>query len=348
MPPAGGSQESTITTAMTDVLTDAKTVAKTDAKTVAKTDAKTDVMTDAECRAVLNPPDTLANRVTTFIGVVGPFIGLLVAMYALWGWAFSPVYRVLLIVMSLASGLGITIGYHRLVTHRAIKTSRTVEFVLGVLGSMAVEGPLLRWVATHRCHHRHSDERDDPHSPNHFGGGVFGVISGWWHAHMGWIFIAKTIDLTPFVPDLRADKLLRTVSRLFPVWVLLGFLIPAVLGGVITLSWTGALLGFLWGGVVRVFIVHHATWSINSVCHLWGQRPFESRDESRNNFLCGVLAFGEGWHNNHHAFPSSARHGLRWWEFDMSYTVIRGMELVGIAWRVRRPTLARIAARRAR
>ena len=296
----------------------------------------------------MHPPATLANRVTTLIGVLGPFIGLLIAMYGLWGWGFSWVDLMLLVVMYLASGLGITIGYHRLFTHRSFTTFRPVAVLLGVLGSMAVEGPLLRWVATHRCHHRHSDEKDDPHSPNHFGGGVFGVIAGWWHAHMGWIFETKSTDLTHFVNDLRSDKLLRGVSRLFPVWVLLGFLIPAVLGGVITQSWTGALLGFLWGGLVRVFIVHHATWSINSVCHLWGRRPFDCRDESRNNFLCGVLAFGEGWHNNHHAFPSSARHGLRWWEFDMSYTVIRGMELVGIAWRVRRPSPAKIAARRAR
>jgi stearoyl-CoA desaturase (delta-9 desaturase) len=163
---------------------------------------------------------------------------------------------------------------------------------------------------------------------------------------MGWLLRAHSRGLASYVQDLRNDRLVRRMSQLFPVWVLLGLLIPAALGGLLTLSWMGVLLGFIWGGLVRVFLVHHVTWSINSVCHIWGTRPFDNHDESRNNVFFGVFAMGEGWHNNHHAFPSSARHGLRWFQFDLAYLIIRAMALVGLAHDVRVPSPGRIAAKR--
>ena len=171
------------------------------------------------------------------------------------------------------------------------------------------------------------------------------MIAGLWHAHVGWMFKADPPNLYQFVRDLKSDRLMINISRLFGFWVLLGLLVPAIVGGVVSGTWTGALLGFLWGGLARV-LLHHVTWSINSACHLWGQRPFKSRDHSTNNLVFGVLAFGEGWHNNHHAFPTSARHGLAWWELDLSYLVIRVLNLIGLAWHVRVPAAATIASRR--
>jgi stearoyl-CoA desaturase (delta-9 desaturase) len=170
-------------------------------------------------------------------------------------------------------------------------------------------------------------------------------MRGLWHAHVGWIFRPDAPGLYRYVADLYPDRLLRRISVLFPLWVAISMLLPAAVGGLVSLSWTGALLGFIWGGLVRVFLVHHVTWSINSVCHLWGTRPFRSHDESRNNPIFGVLGLGEGWHNNHHAFPTSARHGLRWWEFDASYLIIRGLELLGLAWRVKVPSAAALSAK---
>ncbi len=172
------------------------------------------------------------------------------------------------------------------------------------------------------------------------------MVRGMWHAHMGWLFRPHPPGLARYVNDLRKDRLVRSMSKLFPLWVLVGLLIPAALGGLFTLSWMGVLLGFIWGGLVRIFLVHHVTWSINSVCHIWGTRPFDTHDESRNNAIFGVLAFGEGWHNNHHAFPTSARHGLRWWQLDVTYMIIRGMALVGLARDIRVPSPDRIAAKR--
>ncbi len=286
-------------------------------------------------------------RIINLIGVVLPFVGLIVAISLLWGIAFSWVYLVLLFVMYLISGLGITIGYHRYFTHKSFQTSRFVQALLAISGSMAFEGSVLQWAAVHRSHHQHSDDEHDPHSPHTHGAGVWNAIRGMWHAHMGWLFRSRSISLQKYVVDLKKDRLITTMSALFPLWALLGLAIPAVIGGLITMSWTGALLGFIWGGLVRVFFVHHVTWSINSVCHIWGTRPFNSHDESRNNPIFGVLGLGEGWHNNHHAFPTSARHGLRWWQLDISYIIIRALSWVGIVWDVRVPSPARVAAKRA-
>ena len=285
-------------------------------------------------------------RVINLAAVTIPLLGFIGAILYMWGSGINWLYLGLLVGMYMVTGLGITIGYHRLFTHRAFDAPRAVKAVLAAMGGMAFEGPLLRWVAQHRCHHQHSDEHDDPHSPHLRGGEFMEMVRGLWHAHVGWLFTPDSPKLGRYVKDIRSDPMLRTISNLFPLWALIGLLIPTVLGGVLTMSWTGALLGFLWGGLARIFLVHHVTWSINSVCHFWGTRPFETGDESRNNAIFGALGFGEGWHNNHHAFPTSARHGLKWWQVDMSYWIIRCLEIVGLAYNVRLPTQHAMEAKR--
>lgn len=281
---------------------------------------------------------TLSARITNLLGVVVPLAALAVAIALLWGVAFSWQYLVIMAGMYLVTGFGITIGYHRLFTHKSFRTPRPVAALLAIMGAMAAEGSLMQWVSAHRLHHQHSDQHGDPHSPHLHGNSLLAALNGMWHAHIGWALKKRKDENTGRnTRDLNKDPWLRFVNRLFPVWVGLGLLIPAVLGGLMTMSWMGVLLGLLWGGLVRVLLVHHVTWSINSVCHIWGSRPYESRDHSRNNAIFGILALGEGWHNNHHAFPSSARHGLAWWQFDASYVVIRAMQVVGLASDLRVP-----------
>ena len=291
-------------------------------------------------------PLSPAAWLTTLAAVVLPFTGLVAGLLLLWNRGFDGLHLALLAGMYLLTVLGITVGFHRLFTHRSFETPTAVKALFGILGSMAVQGPLLKWVAMHRRHHQHSDRHHDPHSPHAHGRGALDVLRGLWHAHVGWLFAPDVAGWKRYVGDLAGDRVLRNISALFPLWVVVGLLLPATLGGLLTGSWAGALLGFVWGGLARVFLVHHVTWSINSVCHLWGSRPFRSHDESRNNFVFGVLALGEGWHNNHHAFPTSARHGLKWWQFDASYWVIRGLEAFGLAWKVRLPADAAVAAKR--
>lgn len=276
-------------------------------------------------------------RIATLLAVILPFVGLVAAAVSLWGWGFSWGELALLLGMYLATAIGITVGYHRLFTHRSFETNRVVKFILGVLGSMAVQGPLLKWVADHRKHHQHSDHDEDPHSPHLHGKGFWGLICGFWHAHMGWFLASETGTLARYVKDLKQSRLLRMVSALFPVWVLCGLLIPTALGFFFLGGWKGALLGLIWGGLVRIFFVHHVTWSVNSICHLWGQQPYRTGDESKNNVVFGVLALGEGWHNNHHAFPTAASHGFRWWQIDVSYWVIRVLSWCRLAWNIKRP-----------
>ncbi len=305
--------------------------------------AQTSVTAPAPTAGPVPPADALTRVPTgvllinlTAVGV--PFLGLIVAVALLWGWGFGWSDLGLLLGMYVLTGLGITVGFHRLFTHRSFETNRVVQFILAALGSMAVEGSLLQWVAVHRRHHQYSDAPGDPHSPHLHGWGIGGLLRGLWHAHVGWVFRPDAPDLARYVTDLRQSRTLRAASALFPVWVGVGLLIPTVLGAVLTGTWTGAILGLLWGGLARICLVHHVTWSINSICHLWGQRTFRTDDQSRNNLLLGVLGLGEGWHNNHHAFPTSARYGLRWWQTDAGYLVIRALALVGLARQVKGPT----------
>jgi stearoyl-CoA desaturase (delta-9 desaturase) len=306
-------------------------------------------MNELSVLPVANPPAELPPRdaavpvsfgvqLANLIAVILPFAALLSIWVWLWGWGFSWVDLGVLVGMYVLTALGITVGFHRLFTHGSFKTYRPVQLVFGVLGSMAVQGPLLKWVALHRRHHQYSDEKEDPHSPHQHGSGIRGVLAGLWHAHIGWLFEPEPLDLERYVKDLRQSALLRVVSALFPLWIVAGLLIPAAVGLFVTETWMGGVLGLIWGGLVRIFLVHHVTWSVNSVCHLWGSQPYKSEDESRNNVLFGVLAMGEGWHNTHHAFPTSARHGLRCWQIDVSYYVIRCLALLGLAWNVKLPS----------
>lgn len=294
-------------------------------------------------------PASFMTRAVSLAGVTLPLAGFVLAIVLLWDRGFDWLHLIMLLGMYTITAFGVTIGYHRYFTHRSFQTSRVVQFCLAAIGSMAVEGPVLKWVAVHRCHHQHSDSEGDPHSPNHdHGSGVLGVLKGMFHAHVGWIFQGDPKDLSRYVADLSSDRMLRWMSNSWTLWAAIGMIIPAVIGGLITMSWTGALLGFLWGGLARTFLVHHITWSINSVCHIWGTRPFRSHDHSRNNFIFGVIGMGEGWHNNHHAFPTSARHGLRWWEIDFSYWIIRTLAFFGLAWNVKVPAADRLSSKLAR
>jgi len=281
---------------------------------------------------------SLAVRVLTFVAIVVPLIGVIAAPFFVWARGFGWTDLGLLLGMYLFTALGITVGFHRLFVHRSFETYTWVKFIWAILGSMAVQGTLFHWVAMHRRHHQYSDMVDDPHSPHHEGRGAIAFLRGFYHAHIGWFFESDPPHLDRYIPDLTQSWALRSANRLFPLWVALSLVLPAVLGGLITLSWSGVWTGLIWGGLVRLFLVHHITWSVNSACHLWGFRPFVSNDLSRDNILFGVLAMGEGWHNTHHAFPSSARHGLSWWQIDVSYWVIRILALLGLAWNLRLPT----------
>jgi stearoyl-CoA desaturase (Delta-9 desaturase) len=291
-------------------------------------------------------PLPLGHRIANLIVIMLPIMAVITGATYAWGWGFGWLELSLFLGMYLLTGLGITIGFHRLFTHKSFETNRPVTAFLGIAGSMAVEGPLLDWVAFHRCHHQHSDHHDDPHTPHGHGSGVKGIIKGIWRAQIGWLFEPKRADIRKYVPDLEKDRMVSTISKLFPLWVVLSFAIPATIGGLVTMSWVGAILGFVWGGLVRVVFVHHVTWSVNSICHVWGTQPFKSHDESRNNPIVGILAFGEGWHNNHHAFPTSARHGLKWWQIDVSWLLIWAASKVGLAQKVRVPTRERMESKR--
>jgi len=273
--------------------------------------------------------------------VVLPFLGCIAAVVLSWRFGFMGwLYLAMLVGGWLLTGTGITIGFHRLLTHRSFDTYRWVRLFWMTLGALSVEGSPLVWCAVHRRHHEMSDQPGDPHSPHLHGPGLWNSLRGLWYGHAGWLFTGywSSPDLPRYVPDLLADQALVTVDRLYYLWVLVSLTLPAAIGGLATLSWQGAALGLIWGGLVRIFITHHITWSINSICHVFGRQDFATSDHSRNNLLCGLFGLGEGWHNNHHAFPTSARHGLAWWQFDFSWLVIRGMELVGLAWNVRLPS----------
>jgi stearoyl-CoA desaturase (delta-9 desaturase) len=268
-------------------------------------------------------------------GILVPLTGVIAAMILLWGRGISMLDLILLVSFYTFTTLGITVGFHRMFTHRALQGGGVVRFILAVGGSMSGQGPLLEWCAVHRQHHKHSDRDGDPHSPHLHGGGFLGMFKGMIHSHVGWLFIDEPKGVATAVPDLVKDPILSFVDRWFWLLMPLGWIIPGAIAGLITKSWMGAFSGFIWGGLVRTFLLHHATWSINSVCHVWGTRPFRSPDHSRNNVICGLLAFGEGWHNNHHAFPTSARHGLRWWQFDLSWVTIWILQKLGLVWNVR-------------
>ena len=277
--------------------------------------------------------------------VVGlPMVALVAAGWTAWGGDLQWHDLVILAVTYAATGFGISVGYHRLFTHRSFKTTRGVRIALAVLGSAAVQGSVIEWVATHRKHHRFSDQPGDPHSPNvDRADGLAATLKGLAHAHVGWMFRGKDMaNPARYAKDLLADRDLRFISRAFPLWAVAGLALPFGLGVLLTGSIVGGLTGLLWGGAVRIFLLHHATFSVNSLCHSFGRRPFVTGDESRNLSWLAPLTFGEAWHNGHHAFPTSARHGLRPRQLDPSAGVISLFERAGLAWDVVRIAPGRV------
>jgi len=267
----------------------------------------------------------------TLLGVCIPPLGVALAIVLLWNALVGWTDLVVLALMYLVSALGITVGFHRLLTHRSFDTYPFVRRVFAVLGSLAVQGAVIAWVADHRKHHTFADEEGDPHSPHVGSTGVRGL----WHAHVGWLFRDQgCADWRRYARDLVSDPGMRAITRAFPLIALASLALPALLGFVLTGSAFAALTGFLWGGLVRIFLVHHVTWSINSICHLFGRRRFATDDRSGNVAWLALPTLGESWHHNHHAFPRSASHGLRWWELDPSGLVIRLLERLGLAWNV--------------
>jgi len=290
-------------------------------------------------------PNVLGMRIAIGVFVVIPLLAVILAIPVAWGGWLSWVDVVLVFVMWTITALGITVGYHRYFTHGSFKANRTVKIVLAVMGSMALEGSLDQWVADHRKHHKFSDDIGDPHSPWRFGTSRRAVAKGLYYAHVGWLFDEDNTPIAKYAPDIAADPDLRRISRYFPVTVASTLLLPALLGGLLTWSWLGALTALFWAGLVRVALVHHVTWSINSICHVFGTRPFTSRDLSSNVAWLAIPSFGESWHNLHHVDPTSARHGVLKGQVDLSAEVIRGLEKVGLAHDVRWPKPERIAAR---
>jgi stearoyl-CoA desaturase (Delta-9 desaturase) len=273
------------------------------------------------------------DRISNLLAVVLPFVGLLIAIVLLWNRAVNAADLGIMLFMYLATGVGITVGFHRLLTHRSFQTFPWLERTFAVLGSLAVEGSVLDWVADHRKHHAFSDKEGDPHSP-HIGHGS--GLRGLWHAHAGWLMETQGLsDWKRYAPDLYEDPAMRRIGKRFPWLVLATLVIPTIAGFVLNgFTLVGALEGYLWGGLVRIFLVHHVTWSINSLCHFYGRRRFDVEDHSTNLAWLSILSLGESWHHNHHAFPRSAYHGLKRWEIDPSGLLISAMGRVGLAWNI--------------
>jgi stearoyl-CoA desaturase (delta-9 desaturase) len=267
---------------------------------------------------------------------VAPILGTVGALVLVWNRVFAVTDLVILAVMYVVCGLGISTGYHRLLTHRSFETYRPIRLALAAAGAIAGQGPPIIWAAHHRKHHRVADRPGDPHSPQlERGPGVRGVGKGLWHAHLGWLF-DPSLESEPmrYCPDLSRDPALRWMSERFVIVVGLGLIPPALLGWALTGGLSGALRGLLWGGLVRTLLINHMTYAVNSIGHVCGRRRFATPDQSRNVSWLALPSFGEAWHNNHHAFPRSARHGLRWWEVDLSAGFIWLLERLGLAWKV--------------
>ncbi|MGY2127300.1 acyl-CoA desaturase [Blastococcus sp. SYSU DS0617] len=284
--------------------------------------------------------------VTLYVIVLVPFVALAAVIPAVWGWGISWLDVGLAVGFYYLSLLGVTVGYHRHFTHASFKGKRPLRLGLAVAGSMAIQGPVNQWVADHRRHHAFADRAGDPHSPWRYGTDLRSLLKGMFHAHLGWLFDRRKTNQERYAPDLLKDPGLVLISRTFVVWAFLSLAMPAVLGGLITGSWAGAWSAFFWAGLVRVALLHHVTWSINSVCHVVGNRPFVSRDRATNFWPLAILSGGESWHNLHHADPTCARHGVLRGQIDISARVIWFFEKLGWASHVKWPDPVRLAAKR--
>ncbi|GAA3439896.1 acyl-CoA desaturase [Kutzneria kofuensis] len=286
-------------------------------------------------------------QVAVYIFATVPAIALVAAVPVLWGWGVGWADLISAAFFYTVSCLGVTVGFHRYFTHGSFKTGRAMRIALAVAGSLSVQGPVLHWVADHRRHHAFSDREGDPHSPWNFGTSPAALVRGFWHAHMGWIFDRDLTNRQRFAPDMEADPDMRLVHRLFGPLTAVTLLLPALVGGLVTWSWWGAVTGFFWAGVVRVAFLHHVTWSVNSICHMIGERPFAARDRSANFWPLAILSMGEAWHNLHHADPTSARHGVLRGQVDVSARLIWIFEKLGWVHDVRWPSSRRLSRLRA-
>jgi stearoyl-CoA desaturase (Delta-9 desaturase) len=291
------------------------------------------------------------NEVMVKVFVVVPFLALLGAMPFAWGWGLTVVDGALAAAFYLVTLTGITVGYHRHFTHRSFKATRPVRITLAALGSMALQGPVISWVADHRRHHAFTDKEGDPHSSWLFGTTPAAVARGFCHAHFGWMLRPNRTNPARFAPDLLADPDIARINRQFPFWTAVSLVAPALLGGLLSWSWWGAATAFFWAGLVRIGVQHHVTWSVNSICHMVGDRPWTDKDRSTNFWPLAIVSLGESWHNLHHADPTCARHGVGRGQIDISARIIAILERLGWAYDIRWPTpqrLARLAASRDR
>lgn len=303
--------------------------------------------TDVPLDTLGGETQSLKERVTIGLFIAVPFLAIVAAIPVAWmGGFLSWLDVVLAVVMYAISGHGVTVGFHRHFTHRAFKANSKVRAAMAISGSMAIEGPVIQWVADHRRHHKYSDKDGDPHSPWRYGETIPALLKGMLFAHIGWMFDVEQTDKRKFAPDLLKDNSIRRISKLFPLWVAVSMLAPPLIGGLVTMSWHGALTAFFWATLVRIGLLHHVTWSIDSICHAIGERPFESRDKSGNVWWLAFLSMGESWHNLHHADPTCARHGVLKGQIDSSARVIWAFEKLGWAWDVRWPSTERVESKR--
>src|SRR4051794_3466420 len=301
----------------------------------------------ASAPVLTTEPKAGSENVALAVFIAVPFLALVAAIPFAWGWGLGWRDVALAVLMYAITGHGITVGFHRYFTHGSFKANRPLKIALAVAGSLAIEGPVIRWVADHRRHHAFSDRDGDPHSPWRYGETVPALVKGLLFAHMGWMFDVERTNPQRYTPDLLKDRDILRVSKLFPALVAVSLLLPAVLGGLLSWSWQGAVTAFFWASLVRVGLLHHVTWSINSICHALGERPFASRDRSGNVWWLALLSMGESWHNLHHADPTCARHGVLRGQIDSSARVIWIFERLGWATGVRWPRAERLAAKRA-
>jgi len=285
-------------------------------------------------------------QIALYAFVLVPFLALAAVVPAVWGWGLSWTDVTLLVAFYFVACLGITVGYHRYFTHGSFKANKALRIALAIAGSVAIQGPVVQWVADHRRHHAFSDRAGDPHSPWRYGDDLRALAKGMFHAHIGWLFDRRQTNPERYAPDLLKDAALRRTSKLFVLWAGIGIFLPALIGGLVTMSWAGAWTAFFWAGLVRVALLHHVTWSINSICHTIGSRPFAARDKSTNFWPLAILSAGESWHNLHHADPTCARHGVLRGQIDISARTIWIFEKLGWARDVKWPDPVRLAAKR--
>jgi stearoyl-CoA desaturase (delta-9 desaturase) len=292
--------------------------------------------------------NTPLNKLYAVAGFTASLAGTVVAVVLAFRWGVGALELGLMALMYSVTMMGMTVGYHRFFSHRSFEAHPAVITALAISGGMAAQGPVLYWASNHRIHHRYTDAPGDPHSPHYRGPQKLGTLSGLWHAHMAWIYRHGIPDAVAYSRDLLRSPLIRRLNSLYLVWVALGLALPALLGGLLTGSAEGALRGLLWGGFVRIFAVFQTGLALGSLCHSYGSRPFAIRGRAANNALLALQSFGEGWHQNHHAFPSSAIFSFEWWQVDLGAWLIRGLESLGWVWKVKMPTREALEARRAR